>query len=209
MNPPDAPEDLSKLAVESDLIYTHFAETYDRMVKGTPNWRAWISSVLPHLEGQHVLEISFGSGYLLTRFAGRFESYGVDYNAAMVSIARENLADRGLGAHLQRAEVEHLPYRAESFDTVVNTMAFSGYQDGERALQEMYRVLKQGGRLLLVDVNDPLDGNQIGKALARLWETQANPDLDMGGLFEQVGFAYEDRAVGGFGCVHLYLGRKY
>jgi ubiquinone/menaquinone biosynthesis C-methylase UbiE len=192
-----------------DKIYTHFAGTYDQMVKRMPNWQAWIGSVIPHLQGPRVLDVSFGTGYLLTQTACQFEAYGVDLNAAMVTHARQNLTNHRLHAHLQRADAHHLPYQAESFDTVINTMAFNGYTDSLRALHEMARVLRPGGRLLIVDVNPPTDSNPVGKAFARKWETCGRSEFDMGVLFEQVGFRYEDYDIGGFGSVHLYLAMGY
>jgi len=191
-----------------DLIYTHFAPTYEQMVKRMPNWQAWIGSVLPHVQGPRVLDVSCGTGYLLTHFASQFEAYGVDLNPSMIALAHQNLAAHNLQAPLQRADAHHLPYRAETFNTVINTMAFNGYPDCLRALREMHRVLQPGGRLLIVDVNPPADANPVGTAFARKWETRINPELKMGSLFEQVGFAYEDRDVGGFGSVHLYLAMK-
>lgn len=185
--------------------YTHFASIYDRMVKHMPNWQAWIGSVLPHLQGPRVLDISFGTGYLLSQIAGRFEVYGIDLNEEMIVRARNNLTHP---VSLQRADAHHLPYHSEAFDSIVNTMAFNGYPDGLRALSEMHRTLRLEGRLLIVDVNLPVDRNPVGTAFARKWETRLDYDLDMGTLFEQVGFEYEDQDIGGFGSVHLYVAVK-
>ena len=188
-----------------DQIYTHFASIYDQMVKHMPNWQEWISSVIPHLKGPRVLDISFGTGYLLTQIAGQVEAFGIELNAVMISYARQNLT---CPVHLQRADAHHLPYRANTFDSIINTMTFNGYPDSLRALSEIHRVLRPEGRLLIVDVNPPADGNPVGMAFARRWETRLNPDLDMGSLFKQVGLSYEDHAIGGFGSVHLYVAVK-
>jgi ubiquinone/menaquinone biosynthesis C-methylase UbiE len=193
---------------DSDHIYTYFAATYDQIVKRMPNWQKWIGSVLPYLQGPRVLDISFGTGYLITQIARNFEAYGVDLNAEMVSITRENLVAHRLHARLQRADTHSLPYRANTFDSIINTMAFNGYQDCLRALSEMRRTLLPRGRLLIVDVNPPADGNPAGMALARRWETRLDSNLDMGSLFGQLGFTFEDHDIGGFGSVHLYIATK-
>ena len=114
------------------------------------------------------MEVSFGTGYLLTRFANQFETYGVDLNERMVNIVRKNLKKRGLSAELYQANIESLPFENETFDTIVNTMAFSGYPDGNKTISEIRRVLKTGGRLIIIDINYPQNGNRVGKKLINL-----------------------------------------
>ena len=59
---------------EFDNAYTQFASIYDFAVKALPFWKTWIKQALPHIRGPHVLEVSFGTGYLLTHYAGNFET---------------------------------------------------------------------------------------------------------------------------------------
>ena len=186
-------------------IYSHFVPTYTHMIESMPNWRAWISSVLPHVQGPRVLDISCGTGFILLQLADSFEIYGFDLNAEMLAHAHQHLRSPSV---FQRADAHHLLYSSVIFDTVINTMTFNGYPDGLRALSEMRRVLRAGARLLIVDVNPPADRNPVGIAFARKWETRVNPDLEMGELFEQVGFSYADQEIGGFGSVHLYIAEK-
>ena len=94
-----------------------------------------------------MLEVSCGTGWLLARCAERFEAHGVDLNPAMLDRARRNLERNGETAELRRANVEALPYRDELFDTVINTMSFSGYPDAEAAMSELGRELRPAGRL--------------------------------------------------------------
>jgi ubiquinone/menaquinone biosynthesis C-methylase UbiE len=193
------------MSLQTPDPYTHFAPIYDQMVKHMPNWQAWISSVLPHLQGPRVLDVSCGTGYLLSQIAGQVEAFGIDLNLEMIAYARQNVPP---SVHLQRADAHHLPYRKETFNSILNTMAFNSYSSSLRALSEMHRVLQKGGLLLLVDVNLPADGNPVGAAFARRWDTRLDPDLNMGSLFEQVGFTYVDLDIGGFGSVHLYIAVK-
>jgi ubiquinone/menaquinone biosynthesis C-methylase UbiE len=74
-----------------------------------------------------VLEASFGTGWLLTQYASRFEAHGIDLNEQMLRIANRNLRRKGLTAQLRIANVERIPYPDDTFDTVLNTLAFSGY----------------------------------------------------------------------------------
>ena len=191
-----------------DAEYTRFAMVYDRAIKWLPVWKTWLSQALPYIRGPRVLEVSFGTGYLLTRYAHRFETYGIDYNARMVQVARGNLAARELDAQLQEADVAALPYRSDTFDTIVNTMAFTGYPDGYRAMSEFHRVLRPGGRLVLIDVNYPRDGRRPGILLTRLYVSLGDIVRDLEPLFQAFDFAYSEREIGGWGSVHLYLAKK-
>ena len=202
------PEDRSKFTEQFNSFYSRFATVYDWLVKILPVWRNWIGTALLWIQGPRVLEASVGTGYLLSQYAGQFESYGIDYNQRLVIIARDNLQKSGLKAKLQVANVEALPYPAASFDTVVNTMAFTGYPDGQQALSEMSRVLRPGGRIVMVDISYPEDGNRLGTALTKAWKAGGDIIRLMPDLFERFGFEYIDRQVGGYGSVHLYVATK-
>ena len=191
-----------------DRMYGRTARIYDRVIKLLPYWRAWISEALPYIRGPRVLEVSFGTGYLMTCYANEFETFGIDYNREMTRIARRNLVRAGARAWIQQADIFHLPYQEESFNTVVSTMAFSGYPDACAALGEIRRVLVDQGRLVVVDVNYPLAQNYYGMNLARMWVRAGDILRDMGKLFKESGFEYSDREVGGFGSVHLYIAQK-
>ena len=201
------PADNKAFTENFDGFYTRFARTYDLLVKYLPVWRNWINHALPHIEGPRVMEISFGTGYLLTQYADRFQVYGIDYNAAMAKTAQTNLSQRDLKADLQQADVNFLPYATNSFDTIVNTMAFSGYADGKQALAEMGRVLKPDGRLVMIDINYPRNRNWLGTNLVRFWMASGDIIRDMDELFNSSGWTFEEEEIGGFGSVHLYIAR--
>jgi ubiquinone/menaquinone biosynthesis C-methylase UbiE len=192
----------------NDAAYTRSARIYAEAVRHLPVWRSWLEQALPHIRGPRVLEVSFGTGYLLTQYAGHFEAFGIDYNMRMIRLTQQSLRSRGVTAHLQQADVAALPYGDGTFDTVVNTMAFSGYPDGYAAMAEMHRVLRPGGRLVLIDINYPRDGNRPGILLTRLWITLGDIVRDLEPLFQAFGFACSEREIGGVGTVHLYLAER-
>lgn len=138
----EEPADRAAFTRHYDRFYTRIAPAYNRLITIIPLWRTWLRRAIPYLAGPRVLEASFGTGWLLCQYAGRFETHGVDLNARMVAIAQANLRRAGLRADLRQGAIEHLPYPDASFDTVLCTMAFSGYPDGHRALAEMVRVLR-------------------------------------------------------------------
>jgi ubiquinone/menaquinone biosynthesis C-methylase UbiE len=204
----EEPSDKTKFTAQFDDAYTQFAGIYDLAVKALPVWKTWIKHALPYIQGPRVLEVSFGTGYLLTRYAGQFETYGVDYNRCMAATARQNLKKSGHEAQLQVADVAALPYPDQLFDSLVNTMSFTGYPDGLKAMSELWRVLKPGGRLILIDINYPANQNRLGTALARLFASLGDIIRDMAALFGALDIPYQDHEIGGFGCVHLYIAEK-
>jgi ubiquinone/menaquinone biosynthesis C-methylase UbiE len=203
------PEDKRGFTERFDRVYTQYAGLYDRVARWLPLYGKWLRQALPHIQGSRVLEVSFGTGLLLTHYAGQYDTYGIDYNWRMVGVARRNLQEAGLSAALQRADVQALPYRDGAFDSVVNTMALSAYPDGHRAVAEMARVVRTGGRLILIDVGYPADRRWLGRLATRFWVALGDVVRDVGALLGECGFDYEHRAIGGLGSVHLYVAEKF
>lgn len=202
------PENKSEFTQQFDGFYTKFARTYELIVKILPFWKRWLNATIPHIHGPRVLEISFGTGYLLTQFADQFETYGIDYNQKFVDMLQNKLAQAGLSAEIKQGDAQSLPYEDEFFDSIVNTMAFTAYPDGSKALSEMHRVLKPGGRIIMVDIDYPRNQNRAGIALTKAWIAGGDIVRDMAPLFEQFNFTYTDQEIGGFGSVHLYIAEK-
>jgi ubiquinone/menaquinone biosynthesis C-methylase UbiE len=204
-NDPQEPEEGDRFTREWDRVYTRIARPYDLAVRALPVWKTWLRRALPHVVGPRVLEVSCGTGYLISRYAAKFDAHGVDLNRKMLSITRRNLFRTRSRAQLVQANVEALPYRDASFDSLVNTMAFSGYPNGLLALAEMKRVLRKGGRLILIDCTFPPDGNWLGSKIARFWERSGDVLRDMSPLFRACGFEYTEQAIGAWGSVRLYV----
>lgn len=202
------PSNKTQFTSEFDRAYTTFARLYEIAVKVLPFWKRWLKSTLPHIQGPRVLEVSFGTGYLLTQLADHYETYGIDYNEKLVSMLQKKLASRGLSADIRQGNVEALPYQDGFFDSVVNTMAFTAYPDAIKAMSEMQRVLRTGGKLLIVDVDYPSDGNGLGLQMTKLWIALGDIVRDMNPLFEQFNFEYTATEIGGFGSIHLFVARK-
>jgi ubiquinone/menaquinone biosynthesis C-methylase UbiE len=104
--PPDPaysqePQNQKEFTAKFDTFYTRFAGIYDFLVKSLPVWKNWLKQALPFICGPRALEVSFGTGYLLTQYADRFQAFGIDYNAAMAQTAKRNLQQRGLTAALR------------------------------------------------------------------------------------------------------------
>lgn len=99
-----------------------------------------------------ILDISCGTGELLRSLAeaGKSEWYGVDIAEKMLEEARKKLPPE---VQLRKADVHHLPFKANTFDYVLSTEAFHHYYGQLEALREMSRVTKKGGKVIVVDIN--------------------------------------------------------
>ena len=201
----EKPKDSLAYTKEMDKIYTRWTKAYDRFIAVFPLWKKWLRSVLPHIKGNRLLEVSFGTGFLLTQYPDNIELYGIDYNTDMVSWARNKLAKLRREAELIQGNVEQLPYDDQFFDTVVVTMAYSGYPDGDKALSEMLRVLKPGGMLLMVDYDYPPDRNIFGYWITRAMVKSGDLIKDIHSFIKKTGYSYESRCIGSFKSAQLFV----
>ncbi len=189
-------------------IYTRFAKAYDGFIRLAPFWSEWLSQVLNFDLGKKVLEVSFGPGYLLTKYPETSNVYGLDYNGTMVHRAKVKVLKARRKAKLVEGNVEAMPYPDNFFDTIVNTMAFSGYPDGDKAMSEMLRVLKPEGQLLLIDYDYPPNRDVRGYLLVKFIELCGDVMKDIGKIVESQGATYTRKMIGAYGSVQLFDIRK-
>lgn len=193
---------------KNNILYSMLARLYDIFIKVLPLWKNWITQAIPHIQGERVLEVSFGTGLLLTQYAGKFKVYGIDYNPKMVAISKKNLKNKGISATLIQGNVESLPYENDSFDTVLNTMAFTAYPDAMKAMSELNRVLKPGGKLIIIDINYPNNMNFSGVLFTKFCIILGDIVRNMDEIFNNFDLDYTDEEIGGFGSIHLYIAKK-
>lgn len=98
-----------------------------------------------------VLEVAVGTGLNLPYYPPATRVVGIDLSAPMLAIAAQRAAELGLAMQLRVGDAEDLDVPDSSVDTVVCTFALCGIPDHHRAVTEMVRVLRPGGRLLLAD----------------------------------------------------------
>jgi demethylmenaquinone methyltransferase / 2-methoxy-6-polyprenyl-1,4-benzoquinol methylase len=118
--------------------------------------------------GERVLDIAGGTGDLTRLFARRVGESGcvvlTDINAAMLAIGRDRLVDDGLVVPAALCDGERLPFAAETFDCVCVAFGLRNMTHKDVALREMRRVLRAGGRLLV------LEFSHVRKALGPLYD---------------------------------------
>ncbi len=129
------------------------APAYDRMMRGSEDGgaRELRQGLVADASGR-VLEIGAGTGLNLPHYDGSIESLVLtEPQAPMVRRLQRAVHEHAPQAQVLQAPAEDLPFEDASFDTVVSTLVLCGVDDQNRALREIRRVLRPGGRLLFLE----------------------------------------------------------
>jgi ubiquinone/menaquinone biosynthesis C-methylase UbiE len=130
-----------------------FAMTYDRQIAKTEKagLRAFRERLLAGASGD-VLEIGGGTGANLPWYGPAVTSLTItEPQPPMLRRLETSVRDRRPGAKVLRAPAEDLPFEDDSFDVAVSTLVLCGVDDQPRALRELRRVVRPGGRLLFIE----------------------------------------------------------
>jgi demethylmenaquinone methyltransferase / 2-methoxy-6-polyprenyl-1,4-benzoquinol methylase len=125
-------------------------------------WKAFTIARTGLKAGQQALDVAAGSGDLSAGLARRVGGSGTvivsDVNAAMLARGRDRLTDSGFAGniHYVQADAEQLPFPSAAFHCVTIGFGLRNCTDKDAALASMYRVLKPGGRLLVLEFSKPL-----------------------------------------------------
>ena len=183
-------------------------------------WKAYTVLVANVKDGQRVLDIAGGTGDLALAFAPKVGMSGqvvhTDINEAMLVEGRNRLLDAGVNLPTLACDAEHLPFADEYFDLVTVAFGLRNMTHKDAALLEMRRVLKPGGKLLVLEfskVAKPLskiyDWYSF-KVLPKLGKLVANDDASYQYLAESIRMHPDQDALkammqkGGFGHVDYH-----
>lgn len=134
-------------------LYARSAPRYDERTDICERWlfgtehRSWACS---RAIGD-TLEVAIGTGLNLPYYPAGVRLVGVDLTPEMLALAETRAERMGRRIDLLVGDAQSLPFADSSFDTVVCTYALCSVLDEVRAIAEMQRILKRGGRLILVD----------------------------------------------------------
>lgn len=124
-------------------------------------WKRFTIEVSGVRPGHSVLDIAGGTGDLATHFSKIVGSEGrvllADINAAMLKVGRDKLIDNGYFGNIEcvQADAQFLPFADNSFDCITIAFGLRNVTEKDTALRSMLRVLKPGGRLLVLEFSKP------------------------------------------------------
>jgi demethylmenaquinone methyltransferase/2-methoxy-6-polyprenyl-1,4-benzoquinol methylase len=131
-------------------------------------WKAYTVTVANLKEGDRALDIAGGTGDLALAFARKVGKTGqvvhTDINEAMLGTGRDRRLNKGLALPTTLCDAERLPFPSESFDIVTVAFGLRNMTHKDAALAEMCRVLKPGGRLLV------LEFSKVAKPLEKAYD---------------------------------------
>ncbi|MGH2752281.1 MAG: class I SAM-dependent methyltransferase [Actinomycetota bacterium] len=126
--------------------YDTEADFWERRLLGTEH-RSWACS----RAAGDTLEVAIGTGLNLPHYPLGVHITGIDLTPEMLAVAARRARDLERDVDLREGDALDLPFPESSFDTVVCTYALCSIPDEVRAIDEMKRVLRPGGRMILVD----------------------------------------------------------
>ena len=122
-------------------------------------WKRFAIEMSGVRAGSRVLDVASGSGDLAAAFARRVGPTGqvwmTDINAAMLQVGRDKVVDRGVTPPLALCDAEKLPFPDDTFDCVSVAFGLRNMTHKDRALAEMARVARPGGRVLVLEFSRP------------------------------------------------------
>src|SRR5450759_5758247 len=131
-------------------------------------WKRFAVNVSGVREGQRVLDVAGGSADLSRLFLKKVGRNGqvvlTDINNAMLRVGRDRLLDEGFATPVTQCDAEHLPFPDNYFDCVSIAFGLRNVTHKDAALREMHRVLKPGGRLIV------LEFSKVAKPLEKIYD---------------------------------------
>jgi demethylmenaquinone methyltransferase/2-methoxy-6-polyprenyl-1,4-benzoquinol methylase/phosphoethanolamine N-methyltransferase len=167
MNAIESKSQISKIAPQTKGRTIRWVNHYDGFVrlmtlgkdKAVREMTADLARVKP---GDTVLDVGCGTGDLTMaakrRAGSNGSAYGIDASPEMIETARAKASARGIGVDFRVEVIEALPFADNTFDVVLSSLMMHHLPDDVklRGMSEVYRILKPGGRLLVIDLMRPM-----------------------------------------------------
>lgn len=146
-------------------MFDHIAHSYDQLnltlsIGIDRLWRRKAIKKLQAYHPKHILDVATGTGdfaILASRLLKPQEIIGIDISEGMMAVGREKVKQAGLDAviRFKREDCTALSFKADSFDAITVAFGVRNFDGLDKGLEEMHRVMKQGGRLVILELSSP------------------------------------------------------
>ncbi len=152
-------EKVHRVAQVFDSVANNYDLMNDFMSLGIHRlWKRFTIALAGVKSGETILDLAGGTGDLAAKFAKIVGADGqvvlADINAAMLQVGRERLLDKGIIVNTAQVNAECLPFADNTFDLITIAFGLRNVTDKDVALASMLRVLKPGGRLLVLEFSE-------------------------------------------------------
>ena len=158
-------EDTTALTLQTRKMFTSIAPRYDFLnrllsVGQDKYWRQRAIDLLDPIGNERILDVATGTGDMVIEVAKRnlsVQIFGIDFSQRMLDLGRIKIARNGYNqaVSLQIGSGECLPFADESFDGVICAFGIRNFADVQLGLREFFRVLKPGGRVVVLEFSIP------------------------------------------------------
>ena len=146
-------------------MFDHIAHSYDQLnlTLSIGIDRLWRRKAIKRLQAyhpKHILDVATGTGdfaILASRLLKPQEIIGIDISEGMMAVGREKVKQAGLNTviRFKREDCTALSFEADSFDAITVAFGVRNFDGLDKGLEEMHRVMKQGGRLVILELSSP------------------------------------------------------
>jgi len=200
------------------------------------NWRKKVVNFVNEISPENILDIATGTGDLVIMYAEKTKAnkiVGLDISEGMLNVGRKKIADRNLNNRIEMVvgDSENLPFQDNSFDAITVSFGVRNFENLEKGLSEILRVLKPNGRFAILETSVPTrfpfkQGYQfhckvvlplVGKLFSKdkkaygyLSESAANFPFgeDLNNILRKVGFIDVKDRPQTFGVATIYTSTK-
>ena len=197
----------------NEAMWNEWAGSLDKKSRRSRFLRKAQSEVIAMLdvrENVHFLDVGCGTGWAVGQVAnlvnGRGLFYGVDLSPKMIEKAKSNFSGKDNFRFIQ-ANSESIPLNDSFFDIIICTNSFHHYLNPDKALKEMARLLKKGGKLFLLDPTADTWIAKFADTIIKSFEPEhvkMYSTKEFQQLFEQAGLKYSaSKAINKYQGIHI------
>ena len=159
------------------------ARWYNKTARRDAEFKALASKVSDTVPaGSKVLEVAPGPGFLSIEIAklGKYQVTGLDISKTFVEIAQANARDADVQIDFRHGNASDMPFANTQFDFVICTAAFKNFTQPVQAIAEMHRVLKPGGKTLIVDLRRDASRADVDQMVSEMNLNRVNAFMTRG-----------------------------